>query len=66
MSSLANLLTKPSTLGAIAVAGSGAFYVGLKYRTVMGSDSSRQSGSQTSAGQEQSYEVKPGREGGGV
>ena len=71
MSSIANLLTRPSTLGAIAVAGSGAFYVGLKYRTVMGTDAQRGSGSapggsQGSLKQEQSYEVKPGREGGGV
>ena len=71
MSSIANLLTRPSTLGAIAVAGSGAIYVGLKYRTLMGPD--QQQGSKLgprdergSAGQEQSYEVKPGREGGGV
>lgn len=71
MSGIAHLLTRPSTLGAVAVAGSGAFYVGLKYRTVLGSDPQQgsglgQGGSQGSVEQTQSYEVKPGREGGGV
>lgn len=68
MSHIANLLTRPSTLGAIAVAGSGAFYVGLKYKTITGSDVQRRSGSSQSSGegQDKSYEVKAGREGGGV
>ena len=71
MSHIASLLTRPSTLGAVAVAGSGAFYVGLKYRTVTGPSGqqvsgSRQNGTQSFTTQEQSYEVKPGREGGGV
>lgn len=68
MSHITNLFTRSSTLGAIAVAGSGAFYVGLKYKTVMGvetpiaSDSNLGSGE----GQDKSYEVRAGREGGGV
>ena len=71
MSGITNILARPSTLGAIAVAGSGAFYVGLKYRTLMSSEvtqssKSTRSGGQLSTSQEQSYEVKPGREGGGV
>lgn len=73
MSSIASILTRPSTLGAIAVAGTGAFYVGLKYRTLMGvgSEAQRgaadsQSGSEGPVNKEKSYAVKPGREGGGV
>ncbi len=68
MSHITHLFTRPSTLGAIAVAGSGAFYVGLKYKTVMGAEAQRGSGpSQNSGeGQDRSYEVKAGREGGGV
>lgn len=68
MSHITNLLTKPSTLGAIAVAGSGAFYVGLKYRAVMGIDAQRGSGFTPSEGdrQDKGYAVKAGREGGGV
>ena len=55
----------------IAVAGSGAFYVGLKYRTVMASEAQRgatesQSGSERPVNREKNYGVKPGREGGGV
>ena len=69
MSQITNLLTRPSTLGAVAVVGSGAFYVGLKYRTVMGlRDSKGGSGDGQGGqdGQRENYEVKPGREGGGV
>ena len=79
MSTLTSLLTRPSTLGALAVAGSGAFYVGLKYRTLTGPDGSPQAGignRSAEAGEGKgirkarvegkSYEVKPGREGGGV
>ena len=69
MSQIANILTRPSTLGAVAVVGSGAFYVGLKYRTIKGPPNT-QNGSSTGRGQEDgqgnTYEVKPGREGGGV
>ena len=55
----------------IAVAGSGAFYVGMKYRTLMGPEvpqgaGESQSGSEVAANKEKNYEVKPGREGGGV
>ena len=71
MSSLTSLLTRPSTLGALAVAGSGAFYVGLKYRTLTGPEAGLGHGSAKAdgakaEGQGKSYEVKPGREGGGV
>lgn len=68
MSHITNLLTKPSTLGAIAVAGSGTFYVGLKFRTVTGIDAQRGSGSFPNEGdrQDKGYAVKAGREGGGV
>lgn len=68
MSSMASLLTRPSTLGAIGVAGSGAFYFGLKYRTLTVPEVQRNSGSGSSqpGGKGQSYEVKSGREGGGV
>ena len=71
MSHVTSLLTRPSTLGLIAVAGSGAFYLGLKSKTIMaqqaqrggGEDSSR-AGGQADKGR--NYEVKAGREGGGV
>ncbi len=79
MSTLTSLLTRPSTLGALAVAGSGAFYVGLKYRTLTGPSGSTQAelgrgsaeadegkGMGMGKGEGKSYEVKPGREGGGV
>lgn len=71
MSHITSLLTRPSTLGAIAVAGSGAFYVGLKYRTVMGPGAEQgfglgHSGSGGTVDTGKNYEVKPGREGGGV
>ena len=75
MSTLTSLLTRPSTLGALAVAGSGAFYVGLKYRTLTGPNGSPQAelghgsaemGAGKAKGEGKSYEVKPGREGGGV
>ena len=68
MSGITNLLSRPSTLGAIAVAGSGAFYVGLKYRTVTGAGLQQGSpgGGKATANSGQSYEVRPGREGGGV
>lgn len=70
MSTLTSLLTRPSTLGAIAVAGSGAFYVGLKYRTLTGQPQPDASPTpkpgQADEGKSKSYEVKPGREGGGV
>ncbi len=76
MSSITSLLTRPSALGAIAVAGSGAFYVGMKYRTLMGptqaelrhgsaeADEGKDIGK--AKGEGKSYEVRPGREGGGV
>lgn len=64
MSTPTSLLLRPSTLGALAVAGSGAFYVGLKYRTLT---LQPQPGTQRDdTGKSKSYEVKPGREGGGV
>ena len=71
MSHFTSLLTRPSTLGLIAVAGSGAFYLGLKSKTVMAQQARRESGENQSgsggpANKERSYEVKAGREGGGV
>ncbi|KAL2056469.1 hypothetical protein ABVK25_003493 [Lepraria finkii] len=71
MSSKPSLLTRPTTLCMIAVAGSGAFYVGMKYRTLMGPEVQRgsgelQSGREGSVNKKKNYEVKPGREGGGV
>ncbi|KAL2044398.1 hypothetical protein N7G274_003103 [Stereocaulon virgatum] len=71
MSSIPSLLTRPTALGMIAVAGSGAFYVGLKYRTLAGAKAQRGAGESQSGGEgpvnkEKNYEVKPGREGGGV
>ena len=71
MSSFTSLVTRPSTLGLIAVAGSGAFYLGLKSKTVMAQQARRgggenQSGVGGPANEKRSYEVKAGREGGGV
>ena len=71
MSHFTSVLTRPSTLGVIAVAGSGAFYLGLKSKTVMAQQAQRESGQNRSgagepANTERSYEVKAGREGGGV
>ncbi len=71
MSHLTSLLTRPSSLGLIAVAGSGAFYLGLKSKTIMAQQAQRASGEKESmagapANRERSYEVKAGREGGGV
>ena len=69
MSHIANILTRPSTLGAISVAGSGAFYLGLKYRTFKGPpevQKNSKSRVEDEKRQEYNYEVKPGREGGGV
>ena len=71
MSHITAILTRPSTLGLIAVAGSGAFYLGLKSKTIMAQQAQRdigqnQSGTGAPANKEKSYEVKAGREGGGV
>ena len=71
MSHIISLLSRPSTLGLVAVAGSGAFYFGLKSRTAMAQQARRESGGYESraggpAGMEKNYEVKAGREGGGV
>lgn len=72
MSHITSLLTRPSTLGVIAVAGSGAFYLGLKSKTIMAQQAQRDSGeNKSSVGgsankEEKNYEVKAGREGGGV
>ena len=68
MSRITNLLARPSPLGAVAVIGSGALYLGLKYRSLMASAaqrSMRMKQDQTER-QERSYEVKSGQEGGGV
>lgn len=65
MSSLSSLFTRPSTIGAIAVAGSGAFYVGLKYRTFTAPEGQGIRGPNRD-GRGQNFEVKSGREGGGV
>ena len=74
MSHLTSLLSKPSTLGLIAVGGSGAFYLGLKSKTIMAQQAQRDSGGENAAsgadGQadegRKNFEVKAGREGGGV
>ncbi|KAK0512372.1 hypothetical protein JMJ35_005500 [Cladonia borealis] len=68
MSTLTSLLTRPSALGFLAVAGSGAFYVGLKYRTLTGPEGKEMGRNigKTKGEGPKSYEVKPGREGGGV
>lgn len=71
MSHITSLLTRPSTLGLVAVAGSGAFYIGLKSKTAMAQQAQREGGeSQITGGgpanREKSYEVRAGREGGGV
>ena len=71
MSHLTSLLTRPTTLGLIAVAGSGAFYLGLKSKTLTAQQARREGGqNQGEAGEsgskETNYAVKAGREGGGV
>lgn len=71
MSHITSLLTKPSTLGLVAVAGSGAFYFGLKSKTIMAQQAQRDIGKSESmvggsVDGDKSYEVKAGREGGGV
>jgi hypothetical protein len=66
MSGTASLLTRPLSLGAIAVAGSGAFYVGLKYRPLTAPEAQRGPGSNQGGSKDKNFEVKSGREGGGV
>ena len=71
MSHIASALTRPSTLGIIAVAGSGAFYLGLKSKTITARQAHNDSeGKQNRVGEaankEINYGVKSGREGGGV
>lgn len=71
MSHITSLLTRPSTLGFVAVASSGAFYIGLKSKTITAQQAQRakgesQSVAEGSANREMNYGVKPGREGGGV
>ena len=71
MSHLTSLLTRPTTLGLIAVAGSGAFYLGLKSKTLTAQQARREGGENRggaggSGSKETNYAVKAGREGGGV
>ena len=74
MSHLSTLLSRPSTLGLVAFAGSGAFYLGLKSKTIMAQQQARgrenekqnRAGASTTGSSEKSYEVRAGREGGGV
>lgn len=71
MSHITSLLSRPSTLGVVAVAGSGAFYLGLKSKTIMAQQAQRDRGERkTRAGgpadEGKDYGVKAGREGGGV
>ena len=82
MSHIAALLTRPSTLGIIAVAGSGAFYVGLKGRTMVakqqaqdisidsvpvGSQDGATSSQKSSQSPDANYHVRAGeRSGGGI
>lgn len=71
MSHITSLLSRPSTLGLVAVAGSGAFYFGLKSKTILAQQARRESGKNQNvaegpANHEKNYGVKAGREGGGV
>ena len=71
MSHMTSLLTRPSTLGLVAVAGSGAFYFGLKSKTIMAQQAQRdggenRSGAAAGVNEGKNYEVRSGREGGGV
>ena len=82
MSHITSLLSRPSTLGFIAVAGSGAFYIGMKSRTMAAKQQQQSQQDQqalyTRASQDQhqegldphegkSYHVRAGeRSGGGV
>lgn len=71
MSHFTSVLTRPSTIGLVAVAGGGAFYLGLKSKTIMAQQAQRDSGKSESGvagseNNEKNYEVKAGREGGGV
>ena len=71
MSHITSLLARPTTLGVIAVAGSGAFYLGLKSKTLTAQQARReggefQGGAGGSGNKEINYAVKAGREGGGV
>ena len=71
MSHITSLLTRPSTLGFVAVASSGAFYIGLKSKTITAQKAQREKGDSQgvvrgSASKEMNYGVKAGREGGGV
>ena len=71
MSSIITYLSRPTTLSILAICGTGAFYIGLKSKTVMakqaqkGSDST-QSGSEAVEVKDVNYQVSTGRSGGGV
>ena len=62
MSHILSLLSRPSTLGFLAVAGSGAFYVGMKGKTMVAKQQQQQG-----QGQSQSGSIKgvPGAQGAG-
>ena len=82
MSHISSLLSRPSTLGVIAVAGSGAFYLGLKGRTIVAKQQARsesiegaaaggQDGAKSTIGDsgstDKNYHVRAGeRSGGGI
>lgn len=66
MAHLTTLLTRPSALGTIAVLGSGAFYVGMKYKTLIAKQAWRLSEDGEGGDRQMNYEVKTGRSGGGV
>ena len=75
MSHVTSLLARPSTLGFLAVAGSGALYVGMKGRTMAAkqqaqtksTEGAQKDGSGKGADRDKNYHVRAGeRSGGGV
>lgn len=71
MTTLGTRLAQPSTLAAVAIFGSAAFYFGLKTKAAKAKQERRQYGSAKSkveenADQERRFEVPPNRSGGGV
>ena len=82
MSRITTLLTRPSTLGVLAIAGSGAFFAGMKGRTVVAKQKAQAGFSEGAAGasegaegairggsagsENKNYEVNTHRSGGGV
>ena len=71
MSSITTFLSRPSSLGLLAICSSGAFYVGLKSKTLLAKRAQKRSGD-ISEGEngadekDKNYEVSTARSGGGV